>query len=215
MGAVVVLCSISWGAIVIRVLQQPEPVTFSAGVRVPGNTFLRGLRRAPSKQEWSQNNFWRYCITDLQTAYRDVCAFTSCWLPDSASVDHFMPKTRSPNLAYEWSNYRLASQKVNSKKGNATVLDPFTIDDTWFILDFGSSMVRPSRQQPTNTQAIVQQTITTLGLNDRTWIRVRFTVLRQYANLKVTFDYLQECYPFIARELDRQGLKQSIIGTVP
>jgi hypothetical protein len=215
MASLDIFCSVSRGVALIRVTQQPEPTNFNRDVRVPGNAFIARLRRAPNKTEWTQNNFWKKCLPDLQTAYRHICSYTACWLSDSASVDHFVPKGNDRTQAYEWSNYRLASQKVNSKKGNQSVLDPFLVDDTWFVLDFGSSMVRPSRQLPQQIQAQIQNTITVLGLNDDTWIRVRFTALRQYANGQVTFAYLQESYPFIARELERQGRRQSILGTLP
>lgn len=209
-----VLRTLSWSTALIRVTQQPEPAGFNTTVRVPGNLFLRRLRRAPTSDEWRKNGHWKYCLADLQTAYRDVCAFTACWVSDSASVDHFMAKSTHPNLAYEWSNYRLASQKVNSKKGNAVVLDPFTIDDAWFVLDFASSMVRPAKGLPTQVEAQVRNTITVLGLNDAGWVRVRFTVLRQYVLSHVAFEHLRQFYPFIARELERQALKDTIIGTM-
>ena len=198
----------------IRVTQQPEPAGFNQSVRIPGNLFLRRLRRAPNRNEWAQNNLWKLCLSDLQTAYRDICAYTACWLPDSASVDHFEAKSVVPALAYEWSNYRLASQKVNSKKGNYVVLDPFLVGENWFVLDFASSRVRPSRAETPQVQADVQNTINTLGLNDQGWVKLRFTVLRQYALSRVTFEHLQEFYPFIARELDRQALRESIVGTM-
>lgn len=216
MGSLAVLRQISRCKTLIRVTQQGEPATFNQNVRIPGNTFLLRLRRAPRREEWSQNSYWKSCITDLQAAYQDICAYTACWLPDSASVDHFVPKSAPAGrmLAYEWSNYRLASQKVNSRKGNLSVLDPFTVPDSWFVIDFASSMVRPSRSESVQTQALVNRTIDILGLNDRTWIRVRFTVLRQYSTQKVSFEYLKESYPFIARELERQGRKQSILGSI-
>ena len=200
----------------IRITPQAEPAPFNRNVRIPGNSFLLRLHRAPTRTEWGQNNYWKSCLSDLQSAYHDICAYTACWLPDSASVDHFIPKSTPAGrtLAYEWNNYRLASQKVNSKKGDLSVLDPFTVNDSWFVIDFASSMVRPSRTESIQTQATIQRTIDILGLNDRTWVRVRFTVLRQYATQKVSFEYLQECYPFIARELERQGRKQSILGTI-
>lgn len=198
----------------IRVTQQPEPAAFNSQVRIPGNLFLRRLRRAPTNEEWRKNGHWKNCLADLQFAYRDVCAFTSCWVSDSASVDHFLPKSMTPNLAYEWSNYRLASQKVNSKKGNAVVLDPFTVDDTWFVIDFASSMVRPAKGLSAQIEAQVKNTINVLGLNDAGWVRVRFTVLRQYVLQHVTFEHLRQFYPFIARELERQALKETIIGTM-
>jgi hypothetical protein len=130
-------------------------------------------------------------------------------------VDHFQPKSVRPDLAYEWSNYRLAHQKLNSYKGESTeVLDPFHIEIGWFTLDFANCYLKPSGTLPQALQDQVAKTIEVLRLNtDQTLVQQRFDVLRDYSK-GYPMDILEERYPFIAAELKRQGLEESIRGTI-
>jgi hypothetical protein len=134
-----------------------------------------------------------------------------------SSVDHFQPKSTYPNLAYEWSNYRLAHQKINSYKGDKTgILDPFHIQPGWFILDFANSHVKPNPATNHATQAAVQHTITVLRLNtDDALVQMRFSLVRNYSKNFITMDFLDGHYPFIAEELKRQGVQDTIKGTIP
>ncbi len=123
-------------------------------------------------------------------------------------MDHFRPKGRYPNLAYEWSNYRLALDLVNNNKGNSeAVLDPFVVQNGWFILDKASLWVQP---EPTLSAAIltrVQSTINVLKLNHARLVNIRFQILRGYIDGKQRLDSIEEKYPFIAAEIRRQGIK--------
>jgi hypothetical protein len=60
-----------------------------------------------------------------------------------------VPVAVRPDLAYEWSNYRLASQKINSYKGKSTaILDPFHIQPGWFVLNFTNLFIEPGSAPP-------------------------------------------------------------------
>ena len=64
--------------------------------------------------------------------------------PDTGwkTVEHFKPKDLHPGLAYDWDNYRLVCGLLNSRKRvNETILDPFEIEDGWFLLHFPSLQV--------------------------------------------------------------------------
>lgn len=129
-----------------------------------------------------------------------------------SSVDHFVPKTVDSNLAYEWSNYRLASLRLNSYKGDHTdVLDPFLILRGWFVLNLTNFLVEPSTGLELRIEAEVRNTIEILRLNrDDVLVNLRFKIVRDYAKGLVNFEYLSTYYPFIASELDRQGQKEAI-----
>ena len=46
----------------------------------------------------------------------------------TGTIDHFRPKSKYPKLAFVWSNYRLAGQAINMRKGDSEdVVDPFTV----------------------------------------------------------------------------------------
>lgn len=75
----------------------------------------------------------------MMDLYSGICAY-SCFDIDpvtgAASVDHFVPKSLDWRLVYEWSNYRLASARMNSRKRDFTdVVDPFGPIADWFHIE--------------------------------------------------------------------------------
>lgn len=198
----------------IPVQEQPEPSDFSTKVRLPGQAFLRRVPKPNSKQFKSQRH-WKNCIGDLYTAYKGICAYSAHWIPPDtsrATVDHFIPKDSAPELAYEWSNYRLCTEKMNGYKDNKTdVLDPFRIKYGWFIINFTTFFIEAEASLPISLKDGVNDTITRLKLNDDdTLVQQRTNWVQMYIDGDVSFDFLTRRYPFIAYELDRQGLKESI-----
>jgi hypothetical protein len=122
----------------------------------------------------------------------------------------------NPGLAYEWSNFRLAQERINNNKGDSTdVLDPFHVQAGWFALDRASFFVKPNAGLKPQVEHAVNNTIEVLQLNADTFVRLRYTVLREYSCGNWTMDFLERRYPFVASELKRQGLVESIKGTVP
>jgi hypothetical protein len=196
----------------IRVAEQPAPADFNTKVGNPGRAFIR---RSPSPPNFKGMDVWKACLDDLRKAYKGICAYCCLWVPSSCSVDHFHPKSVRPDLAYEWSNYRLAHQKLNAYKGESIeVLDPFHIETGWFTLDFANCYVKPSGTLAQALQDQVAKTIEILRLNtDQTLVQQRFDVLRDYSK-GYPMEILEERYPFIAAELKRQGLEESIRGTI-
>jgi len=162
-------------------------------------------------------DLWKNCLADLRNAYKGVCSYCCFWVPTFCSVDHYEPKTKSPHLAYEWSNYRLAHQKINTYKGESTdVLDPFHIHEGWFTLDFANCFVKPNSGLPQDVQEAIASTITRLRLNrDDTLVQQRFDIVRDYSKGLYPLELLKTRYPFIAAELERQGLQDTIKGTIP
>jgi len=131
------------------------------------------------------------------------------------TVDHYQPKSLRPEVAYEWNNYRLAYDKVNQYKAEHTdVLDPFTIQPGWFVLDFANFLVKPSNGLPLKVDAQVRASISRLRLNrDDALVQLRFSVVREYATGHIDLDFVKRYYPFIAYELERQSITESIKKT--
>ena len=133
----------------IRVIPQPEPAEFDKLVRRPGKLALdKGRDDLPS--------YWRHYTDQLYDAYGGVCAYLSVWISRGTggrSVEHFAPKSMHRALTCEWSNYRLVSTLMNSRKRDfEDVLDPFKIDNGWFELEFMALQVRPNPKSPPQTQ---------------------------------------------------------------
>ena len=186
---------------------KPEPANFQSNVRSPGQAFLKTVPN-PSGQQFRNHDYWRKSLIDLGTAYNGICAYSSFWLPNSSSVDHFYPKSQHPNLAYEWGNYRLSHAEINNDKGNSIeILDPFNIQNGWFILDIATMYVRPETSLPSSIQTSVKKTIDILKLNKDKWVEMRFGIFEKWKGCTSSMKQsIQEHYPFIAIELQRQNV---------
>jgi hypothetical protein len=199
----------------IRVAARPEYPGFDAEVRRPGVAFLLQCP-APNSREFSKKNFWSKAAKHLHAAYGGVCAYTAMYLTEQGSVDHFRPKDTFPQLAYEWSNYRLAGGRVNNAKNNQTdILDPFLLQDDWFFLDLPSCMLKanPTLDRPIRSQ--VNNTINGLKLNsDDYYAQERCNILIEYAKGEIALGFLERRYPFLAKEISRQALNQESLRTI-
>ncbi len=192
----------------IPVKPQPEPNNFFETVSNPGNAFLRIIHR-PLEKEWTGNEYWRNVLPEMRSAYKRVCAYCAHWIPHSTgthSIDHFIPKSVSPHLAYEWSNFRYVSAKFNSRKGIKVILDPFKIQGGWFIIDFTSFLIKPNPHLLPEQKQQILDTINILKLNsDERLVQERQGWIEDFLSGQCNFEFLEEKVPFIAFELRRQG----------
>lgn len=193
----------------IHVEPQPEPDDFDQLVRRPGQAYLSSLAGPP--RQWKGRDYWGRTLSGLHRSYGGICAYCATWIPYTtgiSTVDHYVPKSENSALAYEWGNFRLASLRMNSRKGtNRDVLDPFEIDDGWFILDVPSMMIRPGPGLSAQVRRQVEDTIVRLKLNrDEDTVTARLQWVKDYCSECFSFEYLRSKAPFIAQELQRQDL---------
>lgn len=149
----------------------------------------------------------------MYDAHNGICSYIAHWIPRSSNpnVDHFIPKSVRPDLAYEWSNYRLTCPLVNTyKKNYQDVLDPFTLPKDWFFLDFPSLLIRPNPEVPYQDQQKIRATIKRLRLNEDVFVNDRSHWLKPYCQGNEDFSVLKRDAPFIAYELERQKLVEDI-----
>jgi len=198
----------------IPVAPQPEPLNFDRDVRRPGQQYLTVVQH-PTSVQFNRHGYWKNVLPELRKAYNNICAYCACWIPfDAGTLDHYLPKSKHPAQAYEWSNYRLAQAKMNYNKDDSTeVLDPFHIDHGWFVLDLSTMYVRADAALSPKIRDAVSQTIDILKLNSKTLVDLRYSVLKDYSD-GVPLAFLERRYPFVASELKRQGVVETIIGTV-
>ena len=123
-------------------------------------------------------------------------------------MDHFLPKNANPWLAYDWTNYRLSSERVNSLKGEKTgILDPFQIGPQWFQLKFPGCVVVPGGNLPPSFIPAARWTIKVLKLNDDDdLVQERCNIVRMLRDGHVQIGFMEQRYPFIADELKRQAV---------
>ena len=193
----------------IPVKASPEPISFQEGVRLPGKRFLAEVPH-PTPSQWKSRAYWRKILPDMRKAYKGVCSYSSLWIPHSTgnhSVDHFIPKSQEPYLAYEWNNYRYVSARFNSRKGVHPITDPFQLLPDSFFLDFKSFFIRPNPSFQGAQKQLLLNTIKQLKLNDDDdLVCERQEWYLSYKDGHISFEHLSKKAPFIAYELNRQGL---------
>ena len=196
----------------IHIDRKPEPEDFDSRVRQPGNDFLETCPN-PKSKDWSKHSYWNRINTELYESYGGICAYSGQWFSrtqSQISVDHFNPKSRYPETAYEWDNYRLTTQIMNGYKGDKIVLDPFEIENGDITIDFPSCLVKPRINMTPAEKSKVKTTVQILHLNKEEQVEQRCGVILEYVSGNINIDYLKRYYPFIAEELGRQNLFEEI-----
>jgi hypothetical protein len=192
----------------IRVVLQIEPPDFDAKVRQKGANFLTG-KPNPTAKEFQTHAYWTEAIPDLMKAYKENCAYSGLRLwtrSQEATVDHYLSKVKHPPKAYEWSNFRLCSRRINGWKSEHLVIDPFAIEDGWFYLDFNDLYVKVNDNLDLLLKAKLENDIKILRLNDNSFVDYRSEWYVRYRDGEATFQLLERDAYFVAYELRRQGL---------
>ena len=194
----------------IRVSKAPPPSDFDDRVGKPGRKFLTKTLM-PTNRQFRNHNYWIRTKRDLHKSYFGICAYSCHYIPldtGSDTVEHFVPKSKRPALAYVWDNYRLVCGRLNGRKGNnEDVLDPFELKNGMFALDFPSLLIKSGSSLNADQEEKVNRTIARLKLNDdETCIASRQEYVMSYCEQAITLEYLESKAPFVARELQRQGL---------
>ena len=184
----------------IPVAEKAEPSWFDGKIRQPGLAFLaRNPNRKPKP-------LWALARTDLRRTYGSTCAYTCRWISDDATVDHFLPKSKYPRLAYDWQNYRLSCSFANRAKGAKVGLcDPFRIGSRWFAIAFPQCDVILGSSLPKGQVAKALATIEALGLNAECVVEGRCRVMIEFRDGHIDLDHLRRFFPFCAMEIERQG----------
>jgi len=196
---------------VIPVHPAPEPADFDEKVRQPGLRWLQnhGLPLSGPVPPGTQlDPAWRACMKQLHRAYGGHCAYVSCYIEPVTghrTADHFVPKSRHVELAYEWSNYRLACGKLNARKQNfEDVLDPFEIEERTFELNLCLGSIHPSPRLPGAQRQVAEATLQRLRLDDGECRRMRKDLIDSYVTGQIDEDILRRYSPFVWYEMRRQ-----------
>lgn len=192
-----------------------EPSWFDAGVRQKGQAHLKRVeeqRHEPLQSKHFQA-FWADYTEQIHEIYNGICAYTGLYIDLEAktedqkvSIDHFKPKVKHKEWAYEWSNYRLCLKKINEKKGDSeAIIDPISIPRNFLYLNLDDGSVE-LRKFPGHEDWVeaCQMTIDTLGLNDKRLKRKRSQLIKAY-RINGDKDELMFRAPFLYHELKYQG----------
>jgi hypothetical protein len=206
---------------VIPVEQKPAPKGFNEKVYQPGRKWLKEhghpLRGAIPKDAHGNPAFelppyWRACLDDLHRLYDGVCAYICIYIDKvtgARSADHFIAKSTAIQHAYRWRNLRLASVKLNGKKGIFDgILDPFEIRPETFLLDFATGEIYPNPGLSAADRAKAQTTIDRLGLDDAEYQARRLEDFDDYRAGEISDAYLKKRSPFVWYEVHRQKMER-------
>lgn len=183
----------------IPVVRPDEPNEFDGEVRRPGRAWLAKRRggRPP--------DYWRKAKPALQSAFFNRCGY-SAMLDHCGTVDHFIAQDLDPELLYEWSNLRYASQWLNSSKQAAEgVLDPYEVGEGWFEVELPSLQLVATDRVPPDKRELVEATLQRLPIrDDERVIRQRQAWLDAYEGKRVTLEGLREFAPLIAAAVEKR-----------
>ena len=160
--------------------------------------------------------YWTEVLDDLMDLYNEVCAY-SCFrihpVTGGRSVDHMAPKSLAWDRVYEWDNYCLCCSLMNANKGAFDdVLDPFEVEDGWFVLELVGYQVLPAKGLDEARASRVKATIDRLKLNSPRCRKTREEHVQDYIDGDVSFGVLLRESPFVAAELRRQGRLRNVDG---
>jgi 5-methylcytosine-specific restriction endonuclease McrA len=198
----------------MRRVQPIEPTaSYEQKVRVPGEAFL-ALHPSPTREQFKRNDFWKEIHDEMYDAYQGICMYCASWTPrtpnrasfSQTTIDHFIPKAVYPKLAYDWSNFRLCRNDINTNKAqDLYVPDPFAIRDDWFQIDFATWRVGPSDNAPIYIKHRIRSAFVRLGLNEDAYIEERQAAAAIYVHRPQERVQLELLYPFLTAELARQS----------
>ena len=150
----------------IRVAPPPEPPTFDAQCRNLGNTWLA------THATGRLRDFWTPFQPDLATGFTNRCGYKALW-DLAGTVDHYLSCNNHRTESYQWANYRYASGSINSSKGthDAAILDPFQVQDDWFVVDLLTMQLLPTAAIPPHERARADFTLLQLKLRHGTKVK--------------------------------------------
>ena len=184
----------------IPVRRVPEPNQFDAKARKPGNAWLSANSNAKRPHD-----FWSSFLPELRGGFDDLCAYAAMLDPTGGTVDHYLSFKNRPDLAYEWSNYRFASQVLNASKKTVddAVLDPYEIRPGWFRILLPSLQLELTDKVPPRLRPKALYTITRLKLRDgEKIVRWRRQWYELYERGDLTLDGLRRVAPLLAAAVE-------------
>ena len=146
-------------------------------------------QRTGTKPQYSR---WTDFKGDLERTFYGLCAY--CESTCSGEVDHFRPKSRFPELVYDWANWLLACHDCNHAKGDkwptGGYVDPCGTSpnpETVFDFDTLNGRIIPKHGLSSADHLQAQMMIDDLRLNERHHRGKRRISL---SLIEMTFSYL-------------------------
>jgi hypothetical protein len=183
----------------IPVAPVPEPSSFDARARRPGNAWL--LEHPHARRP---RNYWSPFRSLLEEGFKHRCGYSAMREPNG-TVDHFHNFKDHPALTYEWGNYRYASSWLNSIKKTRTILDPYEIEHGWFEVLLPSLQLVLTDKVPPAMRPRAEATLKVLPLShDERVLKQRRGWYEMYRARKLSLEGLRDVAPLIAAAVEKQ-----------
>ncbi|MEX1115859.1 MAG: hypothetical protein WEB53_11465 [Akkermansiaceae bacterium] len=125
-------------------------------------------------------------------------------------VDHFTSwntcrTNQTPELAYEWNNFRFIDGALNSSKRtlDGQLLDPFEVGDDWFTIELPSLLLQLVNVPP-ERQTAANLTLEKLGLDQGIRVlELRWEWYDLHQRNELSLDGLRVVAPLIAQAAER------------
>lgn len=180
--------------------RPPEPADFDTKVRIPGKEWLsRNHGKTPK-------DFWTTCKAELAEGFSYLCGYCAMFVPvKDSQVEHYRSKSKYPEEAYDWDNYRYASPKINQWKSDSDeILDPFEVEDGWFEVQLSSLQLIRTRLLPTDKNSLAKSTLDRLRLGTgEDLIKERRAYYREFLEGDCTLGSLSGKAPLIGRAVEK------------
>lgn len=181
-----------------------EPVKLPAIRARHGPKWVRYYRNNSGRKPTDSQ--WRKLINDLKSPFHGNCGY--CETQCRGEVDHFRPKSRFPELVYDWSNWIFSCHDCNHAKldnwpGRGYV-DPSARSrsarpDRFFDFDIGTGMIMPKSNLSAGRHRKAINTIQYFKLNDLhhikrriTWLWLLSKAINRLDNTDLTFSQLTQ-----------------------
>ncbi|MFT3771209.1 MAG: hypothetical protein QM820_37820 [Minicystis sp.] len=177
----------------IPVARVPEPSGFDERARRPGKAWLA---EHPGTER--PRDFWSPFRELLAEGFAHRCGYTAM-LDLAGTIDHFRSCKTHPELTYEWTNLRYASQWINSAKKSVEVLDPYEVGEGWFEILLPSMQLVATERIPPDRRELALATLKRLPIaHDERVLKQRRHWYRLYEAKKLSLEGLRSVAPLIA-----------------
>jgi hypothetical protein len=192
----------------IPVALVPEPPGFDEQVRQRG---MRWMAENPGADR--PRNYWSPFFRALREGFKNLCGY-SAMLDFSGTVDHFHSFQSRPDLAYEWSNYRYATSRINSSKRAREMIDPYEVQEGWFEVRLPSMQIVLTDKAPAHVRARAERHGGMLEwLNSEIFKDIRIEWYTQYKVHNLPLENLRDYAPLIAAAVEKElGQQVSKVG---
>jgi hypothetical protein len=181
----------------IHVDQQKEPADFDRKCRKRGAAWIQSHQ--PPIPRPDGKSYWGHFHEDVEAEFHSRCGYYAMYIHDG-EIDHFIPWDQSPQLGFEWNNFRFIDSRLNKKKLARTLLDPFIVQNDWFEIEIPSLELKITSvlTDPSLRQS-AENTVEWLKLrNGRRVLQMRARAYEDYRRYR-DMDKLEMMAPLVAR----------------